>query len=242
MPEGSLPEEARKQYLYEEELAREVRKRKDREEWLEREARSRGWESAEQWLGAKVAKPADSKGKSKAAQVPKPADTKGKSRAEEVPKPEEKLVIGSREWIEYHSRYSPQPQPRYVLYKDIKPFSFEFNKGCIFANFKETHVSDHWSFKPHTFEGRVYEKVPRNAKSNLFQFFMPGKSVQFKAQWGPSSDVRWKVTSVPAGPGRKNVEHEGGCYYNLQCYCKKACKDSATPTTAKNVQQGYLRE
>ena len=229
MSEDSALERARKCWQeYKEEEARLERKRKDLEEWLGREARFRGWDSAEQWLGVKVSKPADSNGKSKAEEVPKPADSNGKSRAEEVPNGKEKL--------------NPQPEPRYVPHKDIKPFRLQFNKGCIFANFKETHVSDHWSFTPHTFEGRVYEKVPRNAKSNLFQFFMPGTSVEFKAQWGPSSNVRWKVTSVPAGPGRKNVEYEGGCYYNLQCRCRKACKDSATPTTAENVQQIYLRE
>jgi hypothetical protein len=136
-------------------------------------------------------------------------------------------------------RYRPQPEPGFVLQKDTSKFRVQFNPGCIFKNFEETHSS--WHYTSQTFEGRVYEYAARGGgKCNLFQEYRQDKYVEFRAQCRSSSGVRWKVTSVPVGPGMKNVEYEGGCYYNVQCCCKQACKDSATPTTAENVHQMYL--
>ena len=168
-------------------------------------------------------------------------------RAEELRRSEPKLVPGSKAWIDHRYRYSPEPRARspsptaLVYHRDIEPFSMQFNEGCIFADFAETHVSHHPSHVARTFESSVYWTAFNvKGRSTLLQDYKAGNSVEFRAQWGPSHDVRWKVTSA-VGPGKKNVEHPGGCYYDLRCCCWKACRNSATPSTATNVQQMYLR-
>ena len=71
---------------------------------------------------------------------------------------------------------------------------------------------------------------------------MRASRVEFRwVHFGPYDGVRWEITGLAKGPGKPNVEEEGGCEYDIQCRCK-VCRLCDAPSTAKNVPQALLAE